>query len=56
MILSANTDEHLYAALDRIGLGEALEKGGSAFIKINLVCPLVPHPSALRAPSREVLC
>jgi uncharacterized protein (DUF362 family) len=45
MILSVNEKDSLHTALDGIGLGSALEAGGSVLIKVNLARPPEPrHP------------
>lgn len=45
MFLSVGSSDALHAALDEIGLGNAIEEGGSVLIKINLARPPKPgHP------------
>jgi uncharacterized protein (DUF362 family) len=45
MFLSVGSNDALHAALDEIGLGSAIEEGGSALVKINLARPPRPeHP------------
>lgn len=45
MFLSVGGSDALHAALDEIGLGSAIEEGGSALVKINLARPPRPdHP------------
>lgn len=45
MLLSVGSSDALHAALDEIGLGRAIEEGGSALVKINLArSPKPGHP------------